>query len=164
MNDSGEVKNLVHFRKCNQSKLVIAHKNINSLRKKIWITNWESKRKCWHFVIFWNKNWQKLPQQSIQNSKFKSQFNPHRVDRKEKGGGIMLLFREDLPVKVLSVDKGHESCYVDLILKKTKWQINYSYNPLKIIYPHTWNLLVRTWTCTLRSLKISWCLVIYRGE
>ena len=51
--------------------------------------------------------------------------------KKEKGGGIMLLFREDLPVKVLSVDKCHESCYVELILKKTKWLIKYSYNPTK---------------------------------
>ena len=43
----------------------------------------------------------------------------------------MLLFRENLPVKVLSVDKGHENCHVELILKKTKWLINYSYNPSK---------------------------------
>ena len=41
----------------------------------------------------------------------------------------MLLFWEYLRVKVLSVDKGHESCYVELILKKTKWLINHSYNP-----------------------------------
>ena len=44
--------------------------------------------------------------------------NPHRVDCNEKEAAIMLLFKEDLPVKVLSVDKGHESCYVELILKK----------------------------------------------
>ena len=43
----------------------------------------------------------------------------------------MLLFREDLPVKVFSIDKGNESCYVEVILKKTKWLINYSYNPTK---------------------------------
>ena len=43
----------------------------------------------------------------------------------------MLLVREDLPVKVLSVDKGNQSCYVEVILKKTKWLINYSYNPTK---------------------------------
>ena len=32
----------------------------------------------------------------------------------------MLLFREDLPVKVLSVDKGNESCHVEVILNKNK--------------------------------------------
>ena len=34
MKDSGEVKDLAYFRKCNQNKLVIAHMNINSLRNK----------------------------------------------------------------------------------------------------------------------------------
>ena len=53
--------------------------------------------------------------------------NLHRINRNEKGGGIMLLFREDLPVKVLSV----ESCYIEVILEKTKWLINYSYNRTK---------------------------------
>ena len=43
----------------------------------------------------------------------------------------MLLFREDLPFKVLLVDKGNESCYFEMILEKTKWLINYSYNPTK---------------------------------
>ena len=57
--------------------------------------------------------------------------SPHRVDRNEKGGGIMPLFRENLPVNVLSVDKGNESCYVEVILKKTKWLISYLYNPTK---------------------------------
>ena len=55
--------------------------------------------------------------------------NPHRVDRNEKGGGIMLLFREGLAVKVLLIDKCNESCYVEVILEKTKWLINYSYSP-----------------------------------
>ena len=41
----------------------------------------------------------------------------------------MKLFREDLPVQGLLVDEGNESYYVDVILKKTKWIINYSYNP-----------------------------------
>ena len=57
--------------------------------------------------------------------------NPHRVDRNEKGGRIMLLLREDLPVKVLLVDKGNESCYIEVTLEETKWLINYSYNPSK---------------------------------
>ena len=62
--------------------------------------------------------------------------NPHRVDRNEKEGGIMLLFREGLPVKVLSVDKCNESCYVEVILEKTKWLINYSYSPHCFNEPH----------------------------
>ena len=35
MRDSSEVKDLVHFRKCNQNKLVIAHLNMNSPGNKL---------------------------------------------------------------------------------------------------------------------------------
>ena len=42
------------------------------------------------------------------------------TDRNKKGSGILLLFREDLPLKDLLVDKGNESCYVEVILNKTK--------------------------------------------
>ena len=41
--------------------------------------------------------------------------NLHRINHNEKGGGI------------LSV----ESYYIEVILEKTKWLINYSYNPTK---------------------------------
>ena len=63
--------------------------------------------------------------------KFDGFNNLYWVHCYEKGGAIMLLFREDLPVKVFSIDKGNESCYVEVILKKTKWLINYSYKPTK---------------------------------
>ena len=55
--------------------------------------------------------------ESLPNSKFKiGNFNNfYRVDHKEKGGDIMLLFREDLPVKVLLVEKVNESCYFEVI-------------------------------------------------
>ena len=47
------------------------------------------------------------------------------TDRNKKGGGILLLFREDLPLKDLLVDKGNESCYFEVILNKRKGQIDY---------------------------------------
>lgn len=61
----------------------------------------------------------------------------------------MMLFMEDLPVKVSSVDKGNERCHVEAILTKTEWLTNYSYTSQpKIIYPHTYNMLIGTWTWT----------------
>ena len=60
------------------------------------------------------------PQTKIDKNFADSQFkidyfsNSHGVDRNEKGGGIMLSFREGLPIKVLSVDEGNESCYVEM--------------------------------------------------
>ena len=41
--DSGEAKDLPHFRKNNQNKLVIAHLNINSFRKKFELLNERTK-------------------------------------------------------------------------------------------------------------------------
>ena len=77
--------------------------------------------------------------------------SPHRVDRNDKGGKIMLLFRDDLPVKALSFDKGNESCYVEVILKKTKWLMNYSHNPIKkseigLVHFKVWTY-PRDWWC-----------------
>ena len=128
MKDSGEVKDLAHFRKCNQNKLVIAHININSLRNKFELLTEKTKGNVDISLISETKI-----DESFLGSEFKIDgfSNPHRVDRNENGGGIMLLFREDLPVKVLLVDNGNESCYVELTLKKTKWLTNYSYNPTK---------------------------------
>ena len=53
--------------------------------------------------------------ESLPNSKFKiDDFNNfYRVDHKEKGDDIMLLFRENLPVKVLLVEKVNETCYFE---------------------------------------------------
>ena len=46
MGDSGEVKDLVHFRKYDQNKLVIAYLNINSLEKKIELLKKTNSKKC----------------------------------------------------------------------------------------------------------------------
>ena len=54
---------------------------------------------------------------------------PFRVDRDQKGGGIMLYFKEDLTAKLLSINRTNENCFVELNLKRTKWLISYSYNP-----------------------------------
>ena len=53
-----------------------------------------------------------------------------RVDEDQAGVGIVLHVREDLPAKLLSIDITNESCFVELNLKRTKWLINYSYNPI----------------------------------
>ena len=60
-----------------------------------------------------------------------------RADRNQKGGGMMLYFREDLPAKLQSIDRTNENCFVELNLNRTKWLISYSYNPNKSnIYSH----------------------------
>ena len=128
MGDSGEGKGLAYFRKCSQSKLVIAHININSLRNKFELLTKKTKGNIDILLISERKIDESFPESQF---KVDGLSKPHRVDRNEKGGRIMLLFWEGLPVKVLWVDKSNESCYVEVILKKTNWLINYSYNPTK---------------------------------
>ena len=56
--------------------------------------------------------------------------SPFRFDRNKTGSDLLLYFREDIPVKVfLSHDfPTAESFFVEIILHKRKWLINYSYN------------------------------------
>ena len=144
---------MAHFTKCNQNKLVIAHININFLRNKSELLTEKTKGNVDILLISETKIDKSLPDSQFKINGFN---NPSRVDSNKKRGGIMLLFREDLPVKVLSGDKGNESCYIEVILKKTTWLINYSYNPTKNNISSHLESLSRTWTCTPRSLKLSW--------
>ena len=41
---------------------------------------------------------------------------PFRVDRDQKSGGIKLYFREELPAKLLSIDRTNESCFIEFNL------------------------------------------------
>ena len=97
---------MAHFRKGNQNKLVIAQRNINSLRNKFELLTEKIKGNIDILLISETKTDKRFPDSQLKIDGFS---NPHRVDRNEKGGRIMLLFRVDLPVKVLSVDEGHES-------------------------------------------------------
>ena len=152
MRDSGEGKNLAPFRKFNQNKLVIAHININSLRNKFELLTEKTKGNVDILVISETKINESFPDSQL---KIDGCSSPHRIDCNEKGGRIMLLFREDLPVKVLAVDKGNESCFVEVILKKTKWLINYSYNSTKNnISSHLESLSRNLHSCTSKFENI----------
>ena len=58
--------------------------------------------------------------------------SPFRLDRNQKGGGIMVLVREDIPVKSLSFEnKPIEAFFFELNFHKKKWLIGCSYNSNK---------------------------------
>ena len=74
----------------------------------------------------------------IENSFPKGQFlikgfcEPFRIDRKIHGGGILFYVREDIPVKLLSVEPLPAEClFVEINLRKRKWLVCCSYNPHK---------------------------------
>ena len=94
------------------NSLVVAHLTIISLRTKFELVDKKTKKNVDILLICEIKI-----VESLSNSKFKiDDFNNfYRVHHKEKGGDIMLLFREDLQVKVLLVEKVNESCYFEVI-------------------------------------------------
>ena len=54
---------------------------------------------------------------------------PFRFDRNASGGGILLSIREDIPSKLLSVNKNIDGFFVEINL--CKWLLSCSYNPTK---------------------------------
>ena len=56
--------------------------------------------------------------------------DPFRVDRNTHGGGILFYAREDIPVKILSVENLPTECFfIEINLRKRKWLVCCSYNP-----------------------------------
>ena len=60
---------------------------------------------------------------------------PHCLDQNCNGGGILLYIREDIPSKLLSIERDLiEAIYVEINLhNKKKWLINCSYNPKRAL-------------------------------
>ena len=58
---------------------------------------------------------------------------PYRLDRTEKGGGIILYIREHIPSRKINVDflPKIEGFFIEINLKKAKWLLLCSYNPHK---------------------------------
>ena len=57
---------------------------------------------------------------------------PFRLDRNKNGGGIMLYVREDIPARLISVEKSPiEAMFIEINLRNRKWLSCCSYNPNK---------------------------------
>ena len=58
---------------------------------------------------------------------------PYRLDRTDKGGGIILLIREHIPSKRVNLEflPKIEGIAIEVNLKKKKWLLISSYNPHK---------------------------------
>ena len=131
---SDENKSLRQYFELYPNEIKIAHISINSIRNKLDLLSDQVKGNIYILMI---------SQTKIDESFLACQFEidgfhtPFRVDRDQKGGSIMLYFREDLPAKLLPIDRTSESCFAELNLKRTKWLISYSYNPNKSsVYSH----------------------------
>ena len=54
---------------------------------------------------------------------------PSRLDRNQLGGGIMIFVREDVPSRVLSLNKFIEPLFIELNFRKKKLLLCCTYNP-----------------------------------
>ena len=79
-----------------------------------------------------------ISEKKIENSFPKGQFliksfcEPFRIERNIHGGGILLHVRQDIPVKILSVEPLPTEClFVEINLRKRKWLVCCSCNPHK---------------------------------
>ena len=53
----------------------------------------------------------------------------YRLDRDGNSGGMLLYIREDIPSKLLSINRNIEGFFVEINSRKKKWLRSCSYNP-----------------------------------
>ena len=112
------------------NNIVLGHLNINSLRNKF---------HCLKYIVCDNIDILLLSESKLNQSFPDSQFAmdgfqmPFRADRNDKGGGLLLYVKEDIPCKIISVNfiSEFEAIVLEVNLKKRKWLLLGIYNPHK---------------------------------
>ena len=69
--------------------------------------------------------------ESFPDSQFKIEgySRPYRLDRTDRGGGLLLYVRQDIPSKLIKKEENYEAMFVEINLKKQKWILSCTYNP-----------------------------------
>ena len=126
---------LNNIRVNNINKILIGHLNINSIRNKFDLLVDLVKDKLDIILISETKIDSSFP-----NSQFEIQgySSPHRLDRNEHGGGLLLYTRGDIHTKPLPlVSESIECVILEIIIAKKKWLVFGLYNPdVKTIKTH----------------------------
>ena len=106
----------------NLNKLIIGHLNINSLRNKFELLTHQIKDNIDILMISETKLDESFPTSQFFMKGFSS---PHRLDRNCNGGGILLYIREDIPSKLLSIERDlTEAFFVEINLHNKKKMVN----------------------------------------
>ena len=127
--DLNEHSHFHTLRRKNLNKLILAQLNINSLRNKFDLLMSLIKNNVDILMISERKL-----EESFPDGKFtvKGYSKPFRLDRNKNGGGIMLYVREDIPARLISVEKSPiEAMFIEINLRNRKWLFCCSYNPNK---------------------------------
>ena len=86
---------------------------------------------------------------------------PFRLDRNKNGGGIMLYVREDIPARLISVEKSPiEAIFIEINLRNRKWLFCCSYNPNKATTERHIEALIRVLICIPPYMTILYFLEI----
>ena len=104
----------------------ISGRSINSIRNKFGLRVDQIRGNVYIMV----KSEKKLDE-SFPNGQFKipGYVLRCRLDRNQFGGGIMVFVKEDIPSRVLSLNKSIESLFIELNFHKKKWLFCCTYNP-----------------------------------
>ena len=122
-------KSLKDIRIKNLNNIVLAHLNINSLRNKLDLLADQIKGNVDVLAISETKLDDLFPAGQL---KIPGYASPFRLDRNQNGGGILVLVRDDIPVKFLfSEEKPIEVFFFEINFHKKKWLVYCSYNPNK---------------------------------
>ena len=128
--DASPQKRLKLLKNDNPLKLIIGHLNINSNRNKH-----EGLSK----IIINSVDICLISETKLNDSFPQGQFlintfhTPFRKDRTDRGGGLLLYIREDIPCReiIINIEPNIEAIFVEINLKKRKWLIIGGYNPEK---------------------------------
>ena len=114
----------------NVNRLIFAHININSIRNKFEMLVDGISGNVDVLLISETKLDKSFPPAQFI---IKGYSDPYRLDRNNKGGGLLLYIREDIPSKLLKINLvSEEECmFVELNLRQRKWLFICSYNPNK---------------------------------
>ena len=140
MNDKSEIDNdivdhitnagLKSFRIRNLNKIVVGHLNINSISNKFDFLAHQVKGKIDILMTSEAKLDEIFPPSQFFGDGYSV---PFHFDRNGNGGEMFLYIRDDLPSKLLSINKNIGVFFVEINSRnKKKWLLSCSYNPTKL--------------------------------
>ena len=120
---------LQNLRLKNVDKIILAHININSVRNKIHLLADIIRGRVDILLISETKLDATFPRPQFFLEGYSE---PHRLDRTAFGGGLLLYFRNDIPVKPLPLISGNIECiFSEITISRKKWLLVGTYNSSK---------------------------------
>lgn len=125
-----DISELGDLRLHNPNRIIIGQLNINSIRNKFGQLKFIMERNIDVFLVSETKLNPTFPDGQFFINGFS---RPYRLDRSDRGGGVILFIREHIPSKIIELefDPQIEGIAIEINLKKRKWLLLCSYNPHK---------------------------------